>query len=242
MWSFFAGQTLERVRPHILRLNFQLTSFSDELNLGTGPDKGQTLKGSDPQVNEIEYTMPMKLIIGLGNPGTEYARNRHNAGFMYIDFVAQTYHPEAQFSLDKKINSLTCEIDHEVLGRVLLLKPQAFMNNSGESVREAMNYYKIQADNIVVAHDDLDIHFGEYKIQKGTGPKVHNGINSIEQNIATQDFIRIRIGIDNRGESDFRIDGKSYVLDNFSMDESSQLHSTIFPSILKQFNEVYGQR
>ncbi len=187
----------------------------------------------------------MKLIIGLGNPGEEYAKNRHNAGFMFVDFFAQTYDSHAQkdqFSLDKKINSLTCEINHEVLGRVLLLKPQTFMNNSGESVRKAMDYYKIQADNMFIAHDDLDIHFGEFKIQNGVGPKVHNGINSIEQNIARQDFTRIRIGIDNRDGNEFRVDGKSYVLDNFTMNEASQLHSAIFPLILKQFNELYGQR
>lgn len=184
----------------------------------------------------------MKLIIGLGNPDAEYAKNRHNVGFMWVDFVAQTWASEPQFTLDKKSNSLMYEMNHEVFGRVLLLKPQTFMNASGESVRKVVDYYKIQADNMFVVHDDLDIVFGEFKIQKGVGPKVHNGVNSVEHTMGTSDFTRIRIGIDNRHTVEFRREGKLYVLDNFTSDEITQLQTDIFPSILKQFSELYGQR
>lgn len=186
--------------------------------------------------------MAMKLIIGLGNPGEEYSKNRHNVGFMWVDYAAQTWDLQPQFTYDKKSDSLVCEISNKDFDRIILVKPQTFMNASGESVRKIMDYYKIKADNIVVVHDDLDIHFGEYKMQKGVGPKVHNGINSIEQTIGTFDFTRIRIGIDNRNSAEFRAKGKSYVLDNFTSDEMNQLLSGVFPAVFKQLGEFYGQR
>jgi len=102
------------------------------------------------------------------------------------------------------------------------------MNLSGEAIKKIVKSYKLQAKNLFVVHDDLDIRIGNYKIQKGVGPKVHNGIKSIEQSLNTKDFWRIRIGIDNR-DSDFRGAGEKYVLSDFTKEEFQLLDQTFQP-------------
>ena len=124
----------------------------------------------------------MKLVVGLGNPEEKHAQNRHNVGFMFVDFFAQ--------QLEEK--------DQQWRNKITILKPQTFMNQSGEAVREQKNFFKIPLDDIFVAHDDLDLRLGEFKIQKGKGPHVHNGILSVEKELGAGNFYRIRIGVDNR--------------------------------------------
>jgi len=167
----------------------------------------------------------MFLIVGLGNPGKEYQNNRHNAGFMYIDhLIAQ----------NKKNNDIVVSENNKLqvisykLKTYTLIKPQTFMNLSGEAIKKIVKSYKLQAKNLFVVHDDLDIRIGNYKIQKGVGPKVHNGIKSIEQSLNTKDFWRIRIGIDNR-DSDFRGTGEKYVLSDFTKEEFQLLDQTFQP-------------
>src|SRR3989344_3218324 len=105
--------------------------------------------------------------------------------------LKQVKNPNFQFQ--KKFNAEVFEGDG-----ALLVKPQTFMNNSGEAVQKIINFYKIDLQDLYVVHDDLDIRLGEYKIQFGKGPKVHNGVSSIEQALGTKDFWRVRIGIDNK--------------------------------------------
>lgn len=159
----------------------------------------------------------MKLVIGLGNPGNKYANTRHNVGYMVLDKLAETL-GATEFKLNKQGNFLSTEVE---LGgeRVILIKPQGFMNNSGISVLHAKNKHKsVKLSGMFVIHDDLDIKLGEYKIQLGKGPKVHNGLNDIYGKIYSKDFWHVRVGIDNR-DSTLRTPGNIYVLQDFSDDE-----------------------
>ena len=135
----------------------------------------------------------MKIVVGLGNPGDKYRNNRHNVVFMVIDKSFTVGSRQSAVRWESKFEALICKI-----GDILLVKPQTFMNNSGEAVQKIVNFYKIDLQDLYVIHDDLDIRLGEYKIQFGKGPKVHNGVSSIEQALGTKDFWRVRIGIDNK--------------------------------------------
>ena len=155
----------------------------------------------------------MKLIVGLGNPGEEYRNHRHNVGFMFID------------ELHKSLPLEDTEFK--------LLKPQTFMNKSGEAVAREANYYKIPPEQVIVVHDDLDIPLGLWKKQTGVGPKLHYGIQSIEEQLGTKDFVRIRIGVDNRNPEN-RTPGEAYVLQNFTDEERAKLQEvfrTIIPTL-----------
>ena len=140
----------------------------------------------------------MKLFIGLGNPGNKYKNTRHNVGWMVLDRLVSSF----QFPIESQLPSFKFEksFNAEVLKMqdVLLVKPQTFMNESGKAVKKLVDFYKVDMDDLYVIHDDLDIKLGEYKIQKGVGPKVHGGVNSIENELGKEDFWRVRIGIDNR--------------------------------------------
>lgn len=170
----------------------------------------------------------MKLIVGLGNPGEEYKKTRHNAGFMFVDKLAG----KENFSLDKKQ-----EVEVLSLGNFLLVKPQTFMNDSGRAVRKIMDFYKLGSSDLIVVHDDLDIAFGEYKIQKEKGPKVHNGIKSVEQYLGRTDFWRVRIGIDNRQPDVSYGTGADYVLSSLSKVEIKDLEK-VFEDATKELEEV----
>lgn len=133
----------------------------------------------------------MKLIIGLGNPGQEYEKTRHNAGFMAVDKIAD----QLNIKLDQKSHKGIWgkgNVDGET---VIILKPQTFMNLSGDSVRAIMDYFKISVKDIVVVYDDLDIEVGMIRIRQNGSAGGQNGMKSIIQNIGTQDFLRIRVGI-----------------------------------------------
>jgi|WetSurMetagenome_2_1015567.scaffolds.fasta_scaffold117559_2 peptidyl-tRNA hydrolase, PTH1 family len=160
----------------------------------------------------------MYLIAGLGNPGEEYKKTRHNAGFLFVEKLAS----KENFSLDKKQEAETLK-----KGDLILVKPQTFMNDSGRAVRKIMDFYKLGIGEVVVVHDDLDLAFGEYKIQKEKGPKVHNGLKSVEQNLGRMDFWRVRIGIDNRQPGMSYGTGADYVLSKFSEEEIKELNKVI---------------
>ncbi|MFC1649461.1 aminoacyl-tRNA hydrolase [Patescibacteria group bacterium] len=158
----------------------------------------------------------MKLIVGLGNPGKKHAGMRHNVGFVVLDRLANKL-GVGDWELSKKTN--TQYIQATISGeKVELLKPQTYMNDSGRVVAYVRNKHReLSLDDIYVVHDDLDINLGEYKIQKGRGPKDHNGIISIEERLGAKDFYRVRIGVENRGDS--KISGEDYVLMKFSDEE-----------------------
>ena len=172
----------------------------------------------------------MYLIVGLGNPGEEYNKSRHNAGFLFIDRLAG----KDVFSLDKKQEALILN-----KGKYILVKPQTFMNDSGRAVRKIMDYYKLDIDKLVIVHDDLDIAFGEYKIQKEKGPKIHNGLKSIEQCLGRKDFWRVRIGIDNRQPGVSYGTGADYVLSSL-LSEEIKLLDKVVEEVVKELEETLG--
>lgn len=169
------------------------------------------------------------LIIGLGNPGKEYKKTRHNVGFMFLDFLNK-YLKFEDFTHEDKFNGMVSISNFENI-KMILVKPLTYMNNSGETVVKVKNYYKIDTDNIFVIHDDLDIDFSEYKIQFTKGPRQHNGLLSIENHLGTSNFYKVRIGIEKRGELRNVISGKDYVLSNFSNDETELLEKEVFENI-----------
>jgi len=153
----------------------------------------------------------MLLWVGLGNPGEKYAGNRHNIGFMVIDEIANA---KSFDEYSSKFKGLTAQvlIDGQ---KVLLLKPMTFMNESGQSVRAAMNFYKLPIENVVVFHDELDLALGKVRMKIGGGIAGHNGLRSIRQHCG-ENFQRVRIGIDRPGHKD-RV--HSHVLSDFRKDE-----------------------
>ena len=150
----------------------------------------------------------MKLFVGLGNPGREYAMNRHNVGFMAIDAIAATHDFP---SWRKRFSGLAAE--GKLGGEpVLLFKPQTFMNESGRAVGEAARFYKLDLGDIVVFHDELDLAPGKLRVKTGGGVAGHNGLKSLSAHVGN-DYVRVRIGIGHPGQKD-RVSG--YVLHDFA--------------------------
>jgi PTH1 family peptidyl-tRNA hydrolase len=159
--------------------------------------------------------MTTRLIAGLGNPGPKYQWTRHNAGFMVLDRFSR----DAGIPVNRKVFSGLFGEGTFQGARLLLLKPQTFMNLSGRSVAAALNFHKIPIQDLIVIHDDLDIPFGQIRLKDGGGHAGHNGIRSLMQELGSGNFIRLRIGI-NRPLHD---DAADYVLSNFSADELEKL-------------------
>ncbi len=158
----------------------------------------------------------MKLIVGLGNPGKRYEKNRHNVGFMFVDYLLTNSKLKIQNSrLQFASKIIKGELEKAT---VYLIKPQTFMNNSGRAVVKFIKYLKINTKDLIIVHDDLDLRLGEYKMQFGKGPKIHNGILSVEKELKSKAFWRLRIGVDNR-ESENRVNGEKYVLEDFKKEE-----------------------
>ena len=174
----------------------------------------------------------MKLIVGLGNPGTNYEKTRHNAGFMAIDKIGENF-AFPVFTQNKKVNGLTSKGKIK-RSSVVLLKPETFMNESGKSVASALSFYKIPVENLLVIHDDKDIPIGETKVQSGRGDAGHNGVKSIIEALGTKDFKRLRIGI--QPQNEIILDTADFVLRRFSSDESKILNK-VFQNIQKEIEE-----
>ena len=175
----------------------------------------------------------MKLIVGLGNPGNRYRATRHNVGFMAIDALADYLKACEPWHENKKCNG---QIARCYESKLLLLKPQTFMNESGKAVQAALNFLKIQPPNLYVLHDDLDLPFGTYKIQHGRGSAGHNGVESIFTHLNSRDFTRVRIGIANNEPREV---GADFVLSPFTKDEKKQLPAVfknIANDLLKQLD------
>ena len=157
----------------------------------------------------------MKLIVGLGNPGREYENTRHNIGFQTIDKFAS----KLGVSITKsKFSGLYVEtlINGE---KVILLKPQSYINLSGEVIRKFMDFYKIPISDILIINDDLDLQVGTYKLKQKGSSGGHNGLKNIELHLKTQEYKRIKIGISNNK----KIDTKDYVLGKLSKEEDEKL-------------------
>lgn len=184
----------------------------------------------------------MKLIVGLGNPGKKFNNTRHNVGFMAIDELSK----ELGISIDqKKFNGVYGKgiVNGET---VFLLKPQTYMNLSGESVRPLMEYFNIEVDDLLVIYDDLDLPTGKVRLRQKGSAGGHNGMKSIIAHVHTQEFKRVRIGIDRSGR-DTVID---YVLKPFSKEEQPSIQEAIertvkaceawttepFPEVMNHYN------
>jgi PTH1 family peptidyl-tRNA hydrolase len=155
-----------------------------------------------------------KLFVGLGNPGKDYEKTRHNYGFLILDSLAKELGAKDWKQSDK----FQAEVA-DAPGGILLAKPQTFMNNSGLSVKKLAAYYQVAPENILVFHDEVDLPFGEFRIQKGRGPAGHNGVKSLISELGTKDFYRVRLGV---GKSD-QIPTDAYVLQKFTKDELAGL-------------------
>ncbi|WP_256979087.1 MULTISPECIES: aminoacyl-tRNA hydrolase [unclassified Rhodococcus (in: high G+C Gram-positive bacteria)] len=157
------------------------------------------------------------LIVGLGNPGPQYEKTRHNVGFMVADALAGRI--GSAFSSHKKSNS---DIVQARLGSraVIIAKPRTFMNLSGQPVAALARFFSIEPANIVVVHDELDIDFGALRLKLGGGEGGHNGLRSISQHLSTKDYLRVRVGV---GRPPGRMDPASFVLKPFSAAERKDL-------------------
>ena len=161
------------------------------------------------------------LIVGLGNPGSKYDDTRHNVGFIVLDELARRW--GTPIANEKWKSHYSREMRWGV--RVILLKPQTFMNRSGQAVAEIVKFYKIPLDSIIVIHDDLDMHPGRLKLVKGGGPGGHNGIRSLTQCLGNNGFYRLKIGIGRPGRNDVHPDIpiESYVLSSMDSEERDLL-------------------
>ena len=164
----------------------------------------------------------MYIIAGLGNPGKKYENTRHNMGFLTIDLLAEEY----GIKVDKlKFKSLVGE--GRIAGqRVLLIKPQTYMNLSGEAIREALNFYKIEPEELIVIYDDIDIPTGTFRIRKKGSAGTHNGMRSVVHQIQSDQFPRIRVGIG----SEKKVDLINYVTGGVSKSERELLEDALVKS------------
>jgi len=161
----------------------------------------------------------MHIIVGLGNPGKRYENTRHNAGFITIDRIAEKYGIHVN-----KIKHKALVGEGIISGqKVLLVKPQTYMNLSGESIREIISYYKIEMENLVVIYDDIDIPLGQLRIRKQGSAGTHNGMKSIIYQIQSDAFPRIRIGIGN----DRRGGLIGHVIGGFKKEEKKEIEDAV---------------
>ena len=156
----------------------------------------------------------MFLIVGLGNPGAEYAKTRHNAGFLLVTKLAERW--KASWTLEKKFNARVAKAERNE-GRVLLCEPQTFMNSSGQTVGPLIGFYRVPLNRLLVVVDDADLPFGEIRLRPGGSSGGHHGLESIEQHLGTREFARLRIGI---GRKDGAREITDYVLGRFSAGET----------------------
>lgn len=166
----------------------------------------------------------MFLIIGLGNPGAKYKATRHNVGFRVVDKIAHRLNIE----VDRKANQALIQLAFWQGKKILLVKPQTYMNLSGQSVGELINYYGDQIDDLLVIHDDLDLPVGQLRFKQGGGTGGHNGLKSIIQHLNSPDFDRLKIGID-RPKGPMEV--KDFVLTPFSKEEEEALEEAMEKSV-----------
>jgi len=169
---------------------------------------------------KIKSNSEIFLIAGLGNPGKDYRHTRHNIGFMVIDHLSIELKIPVKKVKQKSLIGIG-KLDNK---EILLVKPQTFMNNSGESIAPLMRYYKVPHQNLMVIHDDLDIPFGTIRIRPTGGTSGQKGMKSIIEKIGSQEFPRIRMGI---GRPPGHMDPVDFVLENFSKDQLSILENIL---------------
>jgi PTH1 family peptidyl-tRNA hydrolase len=162
----------------------------------------------------------IKLIVGLGNIGSRYANTRHNAGFWVVDLIAKQNN--TNFKLNNKFYGQIARLNNSY--NTWLIKPETFMNRSGQAVAAISNFYNIQAEQILVIHDEIDLLAGKIKLKSGGGHGGHNGLRDIIQHLGTKDFMRLRIGVGHPGSSNEVV---NYVLHQASLNEQQDINHSI---------------
>ena len=164
---------------------------------------------------------PMKIIVGLGNPGPEHARNRHNIGFQVVEHFARQHGLDFD-KVQKRARLATGRVTVPGAGsqRLVLAKPLTYMNASGESIGPLMSFYKLTPADLLVVYDDLDLPFGRIRLRPGGGAGGHKGIQSLIRHLGSEDFARLRVGI---GRPPGRMDPAAYVLQDFSRDQETEM-------------------
>ena len=183
----------------------------------------------------------MKLIVGLGNPGRGYANNRHNLGFMCLNYFARMH--DIRFA--KKQGKARIGVGKIDNVEVILARPQTYMNESGQAVSALVNRFNISLDDLVVIHDDLDLPLGKIRIRRGGGWTTHKGVSSVNAELGSPDFLRIRVGIGRPGQEETSIKGKEaevidHVLGDFTAKERQtiiQVIPTVSEAVLYLLNE-----
>ena len=184
----------------------------------------------------------MKVVVGLGNPGAKYEQTKHNIGFMCVDYYANQH--DITFKFDRKFNA---EIAKQ--GDLVLVKPQTFMNLSGESVKKVLQYFDVDQEDTLIIYDDLDLPLAKLRLREQGGAGGHNGIKSLIEHLGSDQFKRLRIGIDSHPF----MEAKDYVLSKFSKEELDQVvlaakatkeiisqfqQGRSFPLIMNEFNQA----
>lgn len=167
------------------------------------------------------------LICGLGNPGREYEKTRHNIGFVIVDKIAEILANFSNFNSNSSFNSLVSETTIKDI-KFIFAKPKTFMNNSGKAVKSIKDYYKISDEDVLIAHDDLDIILGSYKISFGSQSAGHHGIDSIIEHLGHKNFWRARIGIIS----------KSYLETKSAIKDKSARHAFTSSYVLSEFSDT----
>jgi PTH1 family peptidyl-tRNA hydrolase len=162
----------------------------------------------------------LKLLVGLGNPGPDYARTRHNVGFLVADEVAR------QYRCDFTLRKFAAEIAEAAVGseRVWILKPQTYMNHSGESVGPALRYWKLELGDLVVVHDDLELDPYRVQVKVGGGHGGHNGLKSLNSHLGSPEYPRVRVGV---GRPPPMVDSADFVLGRFPRGEEAEVGQAV---------------
>ncbi len=182
----------------------------------------------------------MKIIVGLGNPGEKYLMTRHNAGYLALDYLVSEIEKEGitlNWKEEAKLKALTCRL---TMGKEIyfLVKPLTYMNLSGETVSAVLNFFKEPKENLVVIYDDVDLPLGKVRIRNKGSAGTHNGMRSIIQQLGSDEFKRIRIGIESRGESaPEQQDLHSFVLNNFTEEEKEKL-ITVLKEVVQEIKST----
>ena len=182
----------------------------------------------------------MKLIVGLGNPGKEYQTTRHNIGFMVLDIIKEKY---KNIKWNNKFDGLFFDIN--IHGeKVIFLKPQKYMNLSGEVIKKYVNYYNISLDDILIILDDLDLPVGKFRLRPNGRSAGHNGLKDIFKNLNTEEIKRMKVGIGNNN----LYDTKDYVLGHFSKEEMhiikeslNKVSSIVMEFIIEDFSNLMSK-